>query len=272
MSFISVKQSANVGDLFSMIPALKQLSKHHNKKILICQRINMVGAGFDGSNHPFKDKNGYDVCINQYMFDMAAPLIKAQSWVQDFVKYEGQKIDYDLDIIRSERYTTMPNGSINHWLFYVYPEMICDLSKKSIELPKVDFELKAAGKVIINRTQRYFNNYTTYFFLNKYKESLIFAGLPQEHEHFCNEWNLDIPLLQVKDFLELAQEIDNCKFYFGNQSMAFQIAENLKKERLLEVFERMPNVIPCGYGGYEFLHQPQCEYLVKLLFSEKTLT
>lgn len=268
MSIVSVKQSCNVGDLISMLPALRQLSKHTGKKVQICQRVGMVGSGMSNSIHPFQNEQGYDVCMNDYMFNMVAPLIKHQDWVYDFVKYEGQPIEIDLDVIRSQFYTPMAKYAINRWLFFVYPQMICDLSSKFLYIPKAEYELKATGKIIINRTQRYFNNYTTYFFLKKYEPYLIFAGLPKEREIFCKEWNLDMPLLEVDNFLQLAQEIDNCKFYIGNQSQAFQIAEGLKKQRVLEVFEPMPNVVPMGANGYEFLHQEQLEFIVSKLFAE----
>jgi len=265
---ISVKTSSPTGDLISYFAGLRQLAKSRNCKIIIYQRIGMVGSGMQGSIHPFQDENGFDVCMNEYMFDMVRLLVMAQEWVADFVKYNGQHFDYDLDVIRSYHYTPMPNYSINRWLFFIYPEMICDLSEKWLSIPSPNFELKASGKVIINRTLRYFNNYTTYFFLKQNEQSLVFAGLPTEHQTFCKEWGLDMPLLIVDNFLHLAQEINNCKFYLGNQSQAFQIAEGLKVKRVLEVFEKMPNVIPMGANGYEFMHQQQLELISNKLFSE----
>lgn len=266
MDYIPVKQSCNCGDMISMIPALRQLSIISSKKILIYQRIGMVGAGMNGTKHPFQNDQGYDVCMNEYMFSMLKPLIISQDWVHDYIVYNGQEIDLDLDIIRSEKITTMPYGSINRWLFYVYPNLSCDLSKKWITIPEKEMS-QADGKIIINRTQRYFNNYTNYFFLKSYERHLIFSGLEEERKIFCQEWGLDIPLLYVNNFLELAMAINKCRFYIGNQSMGFQIAEGLGKKRILEVFERMPNVIPTTPNGYDFLHQQGLEYFFTKLFN-----
>lgn len=267
MDFISVKQSANCGDLLSMLPALRQLSNISDKKILIHQRVGMVGSGYQGAIHPFQDERGYDITFNDYMFEMVRPLIISQDWVSDFVKYEGQPIDYDFDIIRSERHSTMPYGSINRWPFYVFPQTVCDLSEQWLNV-EIDYIPKSSGKILINRTDRYFNNYITYFFLKEWESELIFIGIKKEYDRFCAEWKLNIPYLDITDFLQLAKEINSCKFYIGNQSMAFQIAEGLKVKRILEVCEKLPNVILYGKNGYDFLHQGALEFFVRKLISE----
>ena len=56
--------------------------------------------------------------------------------------------------------------------------------------------------------------------------------------------------MKVDNFLELAYLISSSKFFIGNQSMNFSIAEQLKKKRILEVAFACPNVIPEG-GEYQ---------------------
>ena len=64
--------------------------------------------------------------------------------------------------------------------------------------------------------------------------------------------------------LELSNYINSCKFFIGNQSMPFAIAEGLKKDRLLEICSFAPNVIPSGGKCNEFLTQQGFQNFVNL--------
>lgn len=123
-------------------------------------------------------------------------------------------------------------------------------------------------KIIINRTERYQNPYITYFFLKDYQDQLVFAGTEKEHDLFCKQWELDIPYLQVNNFLDLAQAISICKFGIFNQSLCFHIAENLKKKRILEVCTSFPNSFPQGGEGFPFVTQNALEYFFQELIKK----
>jgi hypothetical protein len=73
----------------------------------------------------------------------------------------------------------------------------------------------------------------------------------------------------VSNFLELARVIAGCKFFIGNQSFPFAVAEGLKVPRALELCFECPNVIPEGPQAYDFLYQPQFEKIVRELDSKK---
>jgi ADP-heptose:LPS heptosyltransferase len=120
--------------------------------------------------------------------------------------------------------------------------------------------VQPTDKVIINFTQRHRNYLINYFFLREHQDKLVFAGLAKERDLFCKNWNLDIPLLEPDNFYHLAQNIKHCKFFLGNQSFCFQIAEALKVPRILELFPMMPNVVPIGENAYDFYHQGGVEY------------
>src|SRR6185503_12821434 len=157
-------------------------------------------------------------------------------------------------------------GSITRWPGYAWTDMQCDLSQRWVDVGQVIARgeswdeiningVNIANKILINRTSRYQNHMIHYWFLKEYAKDLVFTGLPEEHEAFCRQWELDIPLLVVKDFLELAIALRSCRYFIGNQSMCFALAEAMKIPRLLEVCPYAPNVIPCGRDGYDFLHQ-----------------
>lgn len=270
MGVLSVKHSANAGDLLSIFAGLKQLSKETKQKIIVYQRIDMAGQAHIGAHHPFHNKFDLPVCLNQYMFDLIKPLVLAQQWCDDFIEYSGQSFDLDMDKMRSEMYTPMPNYSINRWINFVYPQMICDISKRWLDVPAIRFDIAArySDKIIVNFTKRFRNHYINYFFFKQYENNILFAGLDEEHEMFCGEWKLNVPKLEIANFLELAEIIDSCRLFIGCQSAAFQIAEGLKIKRVLEVFQQMPNVIPMGANGYEYMHQHAVEYLVSKLYEK----
>jgi len=232
-------------------------------KAVIYQRIDMVGASYEGAQHPFGNEFGEPVCFTKYMFDMMRPLLLKQEYVEDFIVYEGQEFDIDLDEIRQKVFTNQPKGQINRWVFHAFPQMSTDLSKGWVNADET--KLFEDPFIVINFTLRHRNPVVNYFFLKKCQDKIIFAGLKEEKDYFCNQFKLDIPLLEVKDFLELAGIIKGCKFFLGNASMCFQLAEGLKVPRILELFPNMPNVIPIGENAFDFYHQSEVEYYFEKL-------
>jgi len=199
------------------------------------------------------------------MFDMLKPLVCSQEYIEDYRLFTGEEIDFSFDLIRQERFTNQPKGSLNRWYGYVFPEMQCDLSIPWINIP---YETKKNTKVILNFTQRKRNHIIHYNWLKSYQESLVFAGLQKERDVFCTEWDLDIPLLQVDDFLQLANHLSNAKFFMGNESMCFQICEAMKIPRILEAFPMMPTNIPFGEDAHDFYHQNAVQYLFFKLYTK----
>jgi len=260
--FISYKSSSPSGDLISFLAGIRQMYIETGKKGVVYQILNMVGVGHPDSIHPYSNTYGEPVCMNQYAFDMLYPLLKAQEYIEDYRVYSGEKVDFDFDLIRFERQTLQPKYSLNRWFFLVFPQMTTDLSKAWVTVNKADY----SDKIIINFTQRYRHHVMNYFFLKNYQDRILFAGLESERNIFCEQWGLDIQLLKVNDFLELAAAIKGCKFFMGNQSFCFQLAESLKVPRVLEIFPMMPNVIPTGEQSYDYCSQSACEfYFDKLL-------
>ena len=123
-------------------------------------------------------------------------------------------------------------------------------------------------KIIINRTTRYNNPYIDYFFLKEHEDKVLFAGLNFEHKLFCEQFNLDIPLLVVKDFSELFLHIANCRFFVGVQSLCWHLSDSIKQKRILEVCTAYPNSFPTGKDGYSFVTQPGLEYRFNELLKE----
>ena len=261
------------GDLLSILPGLKHLYDRTGRKSVIYQRINlgygdMYGA-YPGAVYSIKNDEGVPVTMNKATFDALSPLLCYQDYIHDFRIWDGEQVDYDFDMLRQFD-STMPYGSINRWGWYLWPEMACDLSLKSIDVshPQALTDRDSLrDKMIINRTERYNNMLISYTFLKKYNDKVLFVGLPTEHQVFCKQHGIDVPLYSVNNFFDLAVIMNNCKLFIGNQSMAFQIAEHLKVPRILECCKQIPNVIGSGPGFYDFINQRSLEYYCDKLYN-----
>lgn len=264
----SVCHAGNIGDVFASLAATKEFSRLSGNKInyyLFKNRKAVYPFGI--MKHPTVGDDGATlVMLNDEMIRMMTPLLKAQDYIADAKEWEGEAVDVDFNKMR-ETYINMGAGILSRWLFFVFPNLACDISQPYITVPDTDKDL-AKGKIIVNRTERYNNELISYFFLKKYENELLFTGTEGEHQKFCKEWKLDIPYLKVNDFLELAQAIKQCRFYLSGQSMGFQIAEGMKTPRILEVCQACPNVIPIGGKGFDFAAQLGLEYYFKTLYDE----
>lgn len=269
MKLVTLLHTFPAGDLLSLLPGLRQVSKDNDCKWIIYQRVNQpygVHGAYLNAKYSIFDEAGEPVMMNMEVFKALRPLLLAQDYIEDFREWDGQPVDFNFDLLR-EGTTTMPGGCINRWPMYIWPDMATDLSKESITIPyKID--QRVIGKILINRTERYNNTLISYNFLKQYRNKVMFVGLPNEHEVFCKQNKLDIPRLEAADYLEIATALYNCKVYIGGQSSIFQVAESLKIPRILEVCNSIPNVIGSGPGFYDFLTQKCLEYYVDRLFNQ----
>lgn len=268
MEFARFKHLCNAGDLVAAMPAIKKYYQLTGKKVIICQQLNVPAQYPIGSKHPVTDDEGTYVCMNRKMLDMITPLLLSQEYIGGVEEYVGQDVHIDLDVIRQKCFVNMPFGAIQSWVMLAYPDLATDLTKPWIEVPKWVGN-RFSNKIVVNFTDRYRNNIATYFFLKDYQEDLLFAGTQKERDAFCEQWKLDIELLHVGDFHDLAIAINSCRFFLGNQSMCWNLAEAMKTPRILELSLTAPNCIPfIGEDSYGFFHQIGAEHYFKLLFNK----
>jgi hypothetical protein len=269
--FTTVKHSTNLGDIIASLPAVKKYHEVTGRKISFMQRIDMAAMYYNGAVHPTTDANGTQVCINKTMFQMIKPLLESQEYIHNFVAYDGQKVDLDFDVIRGKTFVNLPHGAIQTWLMYAFPDLAYDISKPWMTLPNIKHPIqkKVKGKVILNFTERYRNTIVDYFFLKNYASDLIFAGTETEHWKFCHQWQLNIPRLEIKDFLEYAYALKACRFLLSNQSFAWNLAQALGVPRVLEVCAFAQNCIAfVGEDSYGFFHQVGLEYYTRMMFNK----
>ena len=122
------------------------------------------------------------------------------------------------------------------------------------------------NRIVIQRTFRFRNIYINYEFIKNY-ESALFVGIKEEYDDLKKQ----IPNLEFyepKDFLEIAQIIKSSKFFIGNQSVCYPIAEALKVPRLLEASPEYPVVQPVGKDAFDFYFQPHFEKWFDYLYNK----
>ena len=109
------------------------------------------------------------------------------------------------------------------------------------------------------------------FLFKTVPERLIFAGTEEEHRLFCERFKLYIPRLIVKDFLHLAQVINQAMGFLGNSSMCWNIAEAMKVPRILEYCAD----VPCCFAitkdddfGVEFLYEGEAQFFIQEMLNQ----
>lgn len=258
--------NGNIGDVFAAIPAMREYHKKTGKKIILYLEKDVKAFYYEGATHPTKTDGG-NVMLNQQVIDMMKPLLMAQDFMEDVKTWVDERVETNLSEFRNT-YVGMPNFSINRWIFYVYPDLACDLSGVWMQVPDAEKDF-AKGKIIITRSERYNNDRTDYSFLKQFEDDLIFSGTMREYNNFCMRFDLNIKKLAITNFLDLAQAIKQSRFHISNQTAAYQISQGIKKPSILELCGFAPNCIPIGEDCYDFFAQPAVEYYFGYL-NEKT--
>ncbi|MDB5117409.1 MAG: hypothetical protein JWQ79_2901 [Mucilaginibacter sp.] len=252
-SEININHSGNAGDIIYALATLKRIHELTGVNINLYLKISQPRAMPKHMSHPLGT-----VMLNQKMVDLLAPLVLSQNYINGCETYNGQQIHIDLDFFRS-KLIPVDRGNIARWCGYL-TGVTPQLWKNWLT---VEPDKTYANTIVLARSERYRNISINYAFLQKYSE-VVFIGVASEYE----DMRKSIPNLkwvQVDDFLKLAQIIAGCKFFIGNQSFPFSIAEGLKVPRILELYYEIANVIPEGENAYDFFFQEHFESLVNEL-------
>lgn len=254
----SFLHDGTIGDCIASLPVVRENFNKTGKRAIYYLTSGQKAEYYEGATHPTKDADGNQCMLNDQMINMMIPLFKAQPYIEDCKIHNGEPIHVDLNMVR-QTFVNMPNHMLSRWYFFVFPDLACDLSTEYISVPETDKDF-AKGKIIVTRTERYQNENIEYFFLKPYEKDLVFSGTKKEYNVFCMNNDLEIPRLEINDFLELSQALKQSKGLLSNQTMLFQIAEGLKIPRAVELCYFAPNVTPIGKQAYDYYNQMGLEY------------
>ena len=244
--------SGHLGDLIYALPVIKELAKDHECHFYI-QANKIMPVEY------FKHPSG-SVFIDDRMLNLFLPLMKKQKFIHKAEKYNHQEIDINFDL-----FWELP---VN--IHFNYPRWYFHIAGIQVDLtdPYMDVEPheKVKNKIVIHRTFRHRNQFINYKFLENYND-LVFVGTKDEYEDLKRDVK-NLEIYDCKDYLDMARVIKSCKFFIGNQSVAYPMAEALKVPRILEAEPNFPVVQPIGKNAFDFYYQPHFEKWCKYLNSK----
>lgn len=239
---ISFLHSGHLGDILYSLPVIKELSKNKKCNLYIEKNFKINSFYF---KHP-----GKEFFLNKKMINMVIPLLKNQPYLNEVDIYNNHNIDINLNIFRK---LPIDLGYTSR-IFFQLTGIHSDLSEKYIFAKK---NIIFKNKIVILRSFRYRNYFINYNFLKNY-DNIIFIGLYDEYLDLKKIIN-KLTFYQCKNFLEMAEIINSCKLFIGNQSFGYALAEGLKTPRLLENYPRKSYVYPAGKKAYDFFFQEDFE-------------
>ena len=252
---ITFKHSGNAGDLIYALPTMKALSNGLPAQIFL--RLNEPINGWSEKEHPL-GKSG----LTEGMVQLLRPLLESQSWISSVQPHANEKVDYDMDTFRKIPLIRAGQGHIAHWYFWLFP-VSADISKPWLKLPPLE---PKSSRIILARSVRYLNRNLDYRVLNRFGE-IDFVGTRSEF----TEMQKVVPKLHFREcsnFLEMASMIQSSRFFVGNQSLPFALAEALKVRRILEISPKCPDVVPCGNQAGMAMFHPVFEELIQRFWDE----
>lgn len=250
---IRLSHSGNAGDVIYALPTIRQIKEMTNVPVELYLRLGQPLKLPGYNTHPLGN-----VMLNEKMASMLIDLLAPQSYIDVCEILTDQTVDIDLDYFRSGN-IPMDKGNIARWCSYltgVNPVLWTPWIK-------VEPNKQYADTIVMARSERYRNFTINYKFLNNY-EKIVFIGVESEYKDIKKTLP-NIKWVQVNNFMEMAQIIAGSKFFIGNQSFPFSIAESLKVPRILETSFEVINVIPEGENGYDFFFQEHLQSLVEML-------
>ena len=244
--------SGHLGDLIYALPVIKELAKDHECHFYI-QANKIMPVEY------FKHPSG-SVFIDDRMLNLFLPLMKKQKFIHKAEKYNHQEIDINFDLFRELPVNIHFNSP--RWYFHIAGIQV-DLTDPYMD---VEPHEKVKNKIVIHRTFRHRNQFINYKFLEIYND-LVFVGTKDEYEDLKRDVK-NLEIYDCKDYLDMARVIKSCKFFIGNQSVAYPMAEALKVPRILEAEPNFPVVQPIGKNAFDFYYQPHFEKWCKYLNSK----
>lgn len=160
--------------------------------------------------------------------ESARKLIEAQPYISALKIHQGEAINHDFSTFRKIGHH---QGRTIAELHATWTRLPCDINKPWLTVePNPDM----AGKIVVNRTPRYNNEFFPWKRLvYTFSEDMVFIGLPQEHQAFCDQYG-KVPYLPTNDLYEVAAAIAGSEVYMANQSVGYAICEGLKHRSIQE--------------------------------------
>jgi hypothetical protein len=170
----------------------------------------------------------------------AKEFLEAQPYIDEVKLWEGEKVNYNLDEFR--KHISFNNLTKSHLEAFSIPHDKADV--KWLKLPSMDTVLPEGKSFVVARNVRYQGNHAFWEQnAEMFKEKAVFVGSPFEHEVWEHIFGEGLEYLSTPTIMHLAQAINECKTFVGNQGLPHAIAEGFKKPMICEVDKTYPAAV-----------------------------
>lgn len=189
------------------------------------------------------------------------PLLKCQPYINNITlseTWDETKVQGGFNLDNFRRFPiNWIGGFIIEWYYNLTDIPVKRNYNNSIL--EVEPNKNYSDKIVIMATERYFNPFVDLSVLKQYEDKIIFIGLDDEYE-FIKKF-LNIPRVEVKNALEVAQILKGAMLVISNANGNFAIAELVKANRILiqSHFEKSndqvvlgPVNVLCHGGWYDY--------------------
>lgn len=249
----------NIGDVVYSCLFLKSYWQHTGKKIKLHLHTD-VPAKYR-YEHPLKN-----IRMNMTMAKQLTPLLYAQPYISEVSLGPSlpRDVTLHLDAFR-ELPIDLRCGLIQGW------QQLCTDMWLNIFDPWITADKLPEYKetIVVSRTARLCSDYINYKFLNEFAERILFIGVPEECERFKSETAINCSYLTATSFDSLANIINSCLLFVGNQGFPYTVAESVKCARVLESNSIAPNNYPMSSNGRIAIFQKQFESFVRAMVASE---
>lgn len=207
--------SGDMGDIIYSLPSLKWFWEQTGVK---CRYLLSYGgeAGKIRVREPLNDKK----------LEFIKPLLLSLPYISCVQKWDGEvKPDVNFFLFRENR-GLHENLALSQLKF-------CHAPKERYNEPWIDLLMPKLDRVVIARSPRYQNDkFPWKEIVRKYRDKLLFVGLPEEYTAFCQQNcnpkdYMGVEYRKVENLLEMAQVISSAALFIGNQSTPYALASAL---------------------------------------------
>ncbi|HAP01065.1 MAG TPA: hypothetical protein DCQ93_03980 [Bacteroidetes bacterium] len=257
----------NLGDIIYSLASVKAYAEIHWP----VRYLLVYDAPSYTPDHPFGN-----VAMTLQAANMLKPLLQMQDYIKEVEvvrhnEVDHASIDFCLDDFRDLPEIDYWRGNIPEWFIHLFRkyyniDIHPDLTKPWLSVPKKYLHFNNSEKKIhiyFSRSARYQNKIDLKAMRGKFnsENKPYFIGLPSENAEFVYSTLIDNHIA-CYDFAQIAFYISKCKYFFGNQTFFYSIAEALKVPRFLEVSPTCPNVQPIGNNAFKIQNQKDFEIMI----------
>lgn len=196
--------------------------------------------------------------LTQKDYEMLEPLLKAQDYLDHVAIWKDEPITVSFDdhwkmhLIKGWQGNQTECYALTQGMNIHDPELRKKLLLEPWLTPVKPIHIPGKS-LVINRTVRYLYGNPSEEWYNYVQNGLgdfgVFVGTEQEHADFEELFKVKIQYYKTNDLLELAQVIQGCEEFIGNQSVALSIAIGLGKSYQCEIRKDYEST-RTPHGGY----------------------